>query len=251
MSVPIECITELYAQGKTLKAIGTELGLTQEGVRGRLVRAGVARRPRSIARTHCKRGHPLTPDNLIIYKSTGARGCKECTYALRRERYRIDPEFREKTLLHLQSLKDDPRYLEAARRNARAIQAREKKAAAEKRRIALSPRSALSHALHNALKRHPTERPATTDDLMALFKRQEGRCALSGITMTWNKGGILPTSISIDRIDLERGYAPDNIRLLCFSVNAFRGRMNDGEMLEMARAIVNHTAKPLELPRLP
>lgn len=40
-------------------------------------RGVAAARLKRLARTHCKRGHPLSGDNLFI-TSHGARGCKEC-----------------------------------------------------------------------------------------------------------------------------------------------------------------------------
>ena len=56
--------------------------------------------------------------------------------------------------------------------------------------------------------------------------------------MTWGKGKLMPTSISLDRLDGSRGYELDNIRLVCYQVNTFRGRWSDEQMLAMARAIV-------------
>ena len=73
---------------------------------------------------------------------------------------------------------------------------------------------------------------------MALWVAQGGRCALSGIEMTWAKGKALPTSISMDRIDQTKGYVPGNVRLLCLGVNALRGIQTDEETIAMARAIV-------------
>lgn len=59
-----------------------------------------------------------------------------------------------------------------------------------------------------------------------------------GIKMTWAQGKVLPTSISLDRIDHTQGYSSDNLRLICHAVNAFKGQMTDAEMLVMARAII-------------
>jgi hypothetical protein len=47
-----------------------------------------------------------------------------------------------------------------------------------------------------------------------------------------------PTSLSVDRIDNSKGYIPGNVRLVCVAINAFRGTMNDEEMLKMARALI-------------
>lgn len=93
-------------------------------------------------------------------------------------------------------------------------------------------------ALRHAIKRRTTINPATTDELMEMWHRQNNKCAVSGVEMTWGKGKLMPTSISLDRLDGSRGYELDNIRLVCYQVNTFRGRWSDEQMLAMARAIV-------------
>jgi hypothetical protein len=101
-----------------------------------------------------------------------------------------------------------------------------------------TPWRALYAALVNAKKRGE-DVTVTAAEMMDLYRRQGGRCALSGIEMTWAKGKTLPTSISIDRVDQTRGYHADNVRLLCAAVNAFRGIMTDEKMIEVAEAIVD------------
>ena len=58
--------------------------------------------------------------------------------------------------------------------------------------------------------------------------------------MTWQRGKILPNSLSMDRIRPGEGYTRDNIRLVCHSVNMFRGNYDDATLLTMAKAIVAH-----------
>lgn len=114
---------------------------------------------------------------------------------------------------------------------------RERFAAEARARAQASPRANIRTSLHNAKKRGQ-EVAITVDDVMALWAAQGGRCALSGIEMTWAKGKTLPTSISMDRIDQTKGYVSGNVRLLCTAVNAFRGIMTDDETIAMARSIV-------------
>lgn len=73
---------------------------------------------------------------------------------------------------------------------------------------------------------------------MGLFEYQNGKCALSGIPLTWAKGRVMATSITLDRIDHRRGYVKDNVRLVAHAVNSFRGTMSDDEMFAMAVALV-------------
>lgn len=105
-------------------------------------------------------------------------------------------------------------------------------------RRADSPRHTLNINLLTALRYRPCDNPITLDELEQVFVSQGGRCALSGIEMTWAKGKLLGTSITLDRIDHDGGYTVGNVRLLCHAVNSFRGRMSDAEMVAMARAIV-------------
>lgn len=82
----------------------------------------------------------------------------------------------------------------------------------------------------------------TVYELMALYKQQEGKCALTGIEMTFGnntpRGGATPLSCSVDRIDQSVGYTIKNVRLVCFCVNAFRGIMSDDQMIAVAKALV-------------
>jgi secreted Zn-dependent insulinase-like peptidase len=83
----------------------------------------------------------------------------------------------------------------------------------------------------------------TVDYLMDIFEKQQGKCALSGVEMTWHKGKILPTSISIDRIDNSKGYVEGNVRLVCVVVNAFKSTQTDDELYEFAKCLVENMAK--------
>ena len=107
-----------------------------------------------------------------------------------------------------------------------------------------SPRSSLSVSLSKALTRRPTGNPASLDAVMKMWKEQEGKCAISGVTMTWATGSLQSTSITLDRIDQTRGYSADNLRLACHAANTFRGRMSDDQMYEMAVAIVTNMKRP-------
>ncbi len=109
----------------------------------------------------------------------------------------------------------------------------------------VTPRSALRNSLVATRKRkHLTDNPVTLDELCQIFEAQDGKCAISGFQMTWRQGQITATSMSIDRIDSAGGYTKSNVRLVCYAVNAFRGRMTDDEMLAMADAIISNMRRP-------
>ena len=81
-------------------------------------------------------------------------------------------------------------------------------------------------------------------DVLKLYHKQKGRCALSGIKMTHQYGeGLVPTNISIDRINkgTDGGeYTIDNIRLLCVHVNMALNQWTDEEFIEMCQQIIKN-----------
>lgn len=110
-----------------------------------------------------------------------------------------------------------------------------------KRSLRANPRSRLYVMLYAAAKRRPTENIATIDDLMEMFEAQKGLCAVSDVQMTWSVGSVgkkVPTSISLDRINNDKGYEIENLRLVCWQVNVFKNCWSDTEMFTMAKAIV-------------
>ena len=68
----------------------------------------------------------------------------------------------------------------------------------------------------------------TAEDVVAVFKQQNGRCVVSGLTFTKvfkekeRKYTNPWTSFSIDRIDNSQGYTRDNIRLVTNTSNIAR-----------------------------
>ena len=101
-----------------------------------------------------------------------------------------------------------------------------------------TPVQSFNAILQQAKRRRKVE--INIEYLMKIYDAQEGKCALSGIRMTWAGGKTMPTSISVDRIDNDKDYVPGNVRLVCMCVNAFRNTMNDEQLLIMAQAIVSN-----------
>ncbi|PES98038.1 hypothetical protein CN491_04270 [Bacillus cereus] len=56
--------------------------------------------------------------------------------------------------------------------------------------------------------------------LKELWDVQEGRCAISGVEMVFNRGSFL--RVSPDRINNDLGYVEDNVRLVCWFLNKLR-----------------------------
>jgi len=70
----------------------------------------------------------------------------------------------------------------------------------------------------------------TADYLSELYDAQEGRCALTGVTMTLQAGkGRLQTNVSLDQIDPGKGYQPENVQLVCRYANTMKSNMTATE----------------------
>lgn len=134
---------------------------------------------------------------------------------------------------------------ERSRRDRADPEKRKRELERRKHIHSLTPKNVFKLAVFNARKRAIVS--VTEEELMVLWLKQDKRCALSGVVMTWGHGRIEPTSMSIDRINQDEGYTLDNVRLVCHAANAFRGRMTDAEMLAMAKAIVAHMEPVLKV----
>lgn len=64
------------------------------------------------AKTHCKRGHPLSGDNLYLQPGTGLRCCKQCGRDRQREYWHTKPEKRLKQMARRNKLRGTPLSLE-------------------------------------------------------------------------------------------------------------------------------------------
>lgn len=81
----------------------------------------------------------------------------------------------------------------------------------------------------------------TVEQLEALWRAQEGRCALTGWPMTRELGrGVVATNASIDRIDSARGYEPGSIQLVCRAANTAKNALSPAEFLALCRAVVEN-----------
>jgi hypothetical protein len=77
--------------------------------------------------------------------------------------------------------------------------------------------------------------------LKDLWDAQEGKCAISGINMTYEMfNGRIPTNVSVDRINSSLGYEIDNIQLVCMAVNQMKSDMTTEQLLFFCKQIVNN-----------
>ncbi len=106
--------------------------------------------------------------------------------------------------------------------------------------------------MRSRVKKHglTLDESVSIDFLVSLFEEQNGLCALSGLPMTWmheglssNHGSRRGTNISIDRINSEAGYSPENVRLVCDRVNKMKSNMSDGDLYFWSALLVREFQK--------
>jgi hypothetical protein len=80
--------------------------------------------------------------------------------------------------------------------------------------------------------------------LLEIYQRQGGLCPYSGIPMTWATGrGRVDTNISIDRLDVSRGYEEGNVVLCCYFINVSKREKSIDEWLHWAEAVWQHRSR--------
>lgn len=79
----------------------------------------------------------------------------------------------------------------------------------------------------------------TLEYLLTLWNLQKGICAISGIPMTFERyNGRIPTNVSIDKIDRNKGYIKDNIQLVCMACNQIKSDWSEEIMYNICKKIV-------------
>ena len=84
-----------------------------------------------------------------------------------------------------------------------------------------------------------------TDYACEVYTKQSGKCALSGIEMTWKVKDLC--AISLDRIDSSHGYVKGNIQLVCGWVNLAKGNHSNEDLIACLRNIKLFTHQPIEV----
>ncbi|AJF40677.1 endonuclease [Vibrio phage phi 1] len=74
-----------------------------------------------------------------------------------------------------------------------------------------------------------------TDYMYELFKKQEGKCALSGTSLSLIKNDL--NVLSIDKIEPNKGYTKGNVQWLSWAVNRAKGEMSQEEFIELCQKV--------------
>ena len=84
--------------------------------------------------------------------------------------------------------------------------------------------------------------------LERLFDKQNGKCAVSGLTMIIPRREIKTEKslfqASVDRIDNEKGYTPDNVQFVCLGINYMRNSVSLEKCKEFMEAIKKTDNEP-------
>ena len=91
---------------------------------------------------------------------------------------------------------------------------------------------------NNKYRKIPREFNLVVNEILKLWDRQGGRCAVTKIPLEIGVDAWCLRQPSIDRIDHDKGYTIDNIRLTCLWVNVARGKWADNQLLEMCKILV-------------
>lgn len=79
----------------------------------------------------------------------------------------------------------------------------------------------------------------TLDYLMYLWEKQSGKCALTGMQMTYKfYEGRVNSNLSVDRIDSAKGYSKDNVQLVCMVANQMKNDLTMSEFIELCEAVL-------------
>ena len=75
--------------------------------------------------------------------------------------------------------------------------------------------------------------------LLYLWSKQDGKCALTGIPMTYKfYEGRVNTNLSIDRIDSSKGYTKDNVQLVTMVANQMKNDLSVEELVEICKKLL-------------
>ena len=98
----------------------------------------------------------------------------------------------------------------------------------------------------------PFDRTLEVEDWFAIYDAQGGKCALSGIEMTFTvdknhptfiagaKGKKWPFNISPDQIDAGKGYVKGNVQFVCSAVNVMKAELPTEVVLRIVCAMYHH-----------
>lgn len=68
---------------------------------------------------------------------------------------------------------------------------------------------------------------------------ENGMCEVTGLPLKIGAGPRTALSASIDRTDPQKGYTPDNAKVVCWAYNAAKGEGTHEDVVMLAKAVLN------------
>jgi hypothetical protein len=101
----------------------------------------------------------------------------------------------------------------------------------------------VSKSKHDSRRRGIDGFAITAAHLIDLWNRQEGRCAVSGVILTHHADGSghKDFNASIDRIDSQQGYSPNNVQLVTYRVNLLKQSLSTDMLYWWVKTIYQHS----------
>lgn len=98
----------------------------------------------------------------------------------------------------------------------------------------------LDGAMRRALKKNlPFD--LNLEFIINLWNMQKGKCAISGIPMTYQLDrGRIYSNVSIDQINPAKGYTKNNIQLVCMSINQLKSDFDMETVFKICNSIINN-----------
>lgn len=101
----------------------------------------------------------------------------------------------------------------------------------------------VSKSKHDSRRRGIADFTITAKQLIDLWDRQEGRCAISGVILTHHSDGSghKDFNASIDRIDSQQGYNLNNVQLVAYRVNLLKQTLSTDMLYWWVKTIYQHS----------
>ena len=89
-------------------------------------------------------------------------------------------------------------------------------------------------------KKYDQPEPTIDEDFLfdLLKHQQQMRCALTGVTMVVKKGH--PLCISLDKIEADGSYSPDNVQWVTWAANRAKGDLDTSVFIDMCACVIEY-----------
>ncbi len=77
----------------------------------------------------------------------------------------------------------------------------------------------------------------TIEEAWALFLKQDGKCAYTGLLLVFEKGKLVKQTASLDRIDSAGDYVLSNLQWVHKEVNLMKHRLSHSRFLELCKLV--------------